>query len=1102
MLTPISIARSGFIASGQVGWPHVASGAIQSGDVGNSSVLSGGIGSGQVASGHLASGLIGALGATILTSGQIGSGLIASGAVQGFFGTTRHIASGTVGSFDFGSGAVTTGTIGSGAVVSGNIASGSIGHGHFSSGAVLSGDIGSGQIATFHIASGQLTGFELGSGSIVSGRIASGQIGAGHLADSSVQSGEIASGQVGHFHISSGAITSGSIAMGGTPDGTKIFRDDFTWVAPSAPTINSGDIGSGKIASGAVQGFFGSTRHVASGTIGVFDFGSGAVTAGAIGSGAVVSGNVASGQLGTNHIAAAGIQAGNMASGSVLSGNIASGQIGRFHVASGQLAGFELGSGAIISGRVASGQIGFGHLANGAVQSGSIASGQIFTYHFASGATAPRAMFVGPFFSGLPWTMITEEIISGVRAVAISPSGNLRVAMASVSGRMPAIGVVIDNVLSGIQADVYSIAGDLPAPGSGLTDFSGYIGGPLYVGRSGHIVTASGSFNSGGLLSGDYPQPMGTVAASGSLNIYTQPGVHFGGAGVIIRPSDAGIIVAIGSGAIGSGQIVSGSVQGFFGTVRNIASGTVGSFDFGSGAVMAGAMGSGSVVSGNVASGQIGSIHHASGQLTGFELGSGAIVSGRIASGQIGSMHIGSGQLTGFELGSGAIVSGRIASGQIGSMHIGSGQLTGFELGSGSIVSGRIASGQIGSIHHASGQLTGFELGSGAIVSGRIASGQIGHFHLGSGVITSGSVAMAGTPDGSLFFRDDFTWAAPTAAVGSGGVAQTAFASGISTRFASPIVSGLGAFLPITEEIISGIRAVQMSPSGGIRVAMASVSGRMPAVGVVLGNVLSGIQADVFTLGFFAQTVSGLLDTSGYGQLVYVGRSGQVVTASGLLNSGGLLSGDISQPLGILTGSGQVLLSVAAMLPFVPGQIISGNVASGQLSTYHFASGTLADRTMYGNPIASGLTHITLITEEIISGVRAVCISQSGNIRVAMASVSGRMPAVGIVVDNVLSGIQPNVYTLGAFQFSSGMADYSGWLGKTVFVGRSGEVVQWSGSFNSGGLNMASGGDFVQRLGKIINSGAIIANVDQDMGQNILLGVTSVADATNRGFGI
>lgn len=99
MLTPISIARSGFIASGAVGWPHVSSGHLRSGGAG-------------------------------------------SGSVNGFFGPSRNVNSGTVGVFDFGSGAVTAGAVGSGAVVSGNVASGQVGNNHVASGAITSGRLG------------------------------------------------------------------------------------------------------------------------------------------------------------------------------------------------------------------------------------------------------------------------------------------------------------------------------------------------------------------------------------------------------------------------------------------------------------------------------------------------------------------------------------------------------------------------------------------------------------------------------------------------------------------------------------------------------------------------------------------------------------------------------------------------------------------------------------------------------------------------------------------------------------------------------------------------------------------------------------------------
>ena len=260
--------------------------------------------------------------------------------------------------------------------------------------------------------------------------------------------------------------------------------------------ILSGQIGGNHIASGGIL-----SGHIASGQIGINH----------IGSSAIQSGHVASGSIGTNHLQSGGITA-TLGSGSVVSGNIASGQIGINHI----------GSGAVRSGHISSGSIGTNHIAIGGVLSGNIASGQIGTNHLASGATITRSQFTGPFVSGTSWTMLTEEIISGTRAVSVSQSGRLRVAMASVSGRMPAIGIVVDGILSGIQANVFT-QGVFQVT-SGMANYSGYLGQPLYAGRSGQIVTTSGDFNSGGFASGD---------------IYQRIGVPFNSGGVVINMSEA-----------------------------------------------------------------------------------------------------------------------------------------------------------------------------------------------------------------------------------------------------------------------------------------------------------------------------------------------------------------------------------------------------------------------------------------------------------------------------------------------------------------------------------------------------------------------------------
>jgi hypothetical protein len=111
-----------------------------------------------------------------------------------------------------------------------------------------------------------------------------------------------------------------------------------------------------------------------------------------------------------------------------------------------------------------------------------------------------------------------------------------------------------------------------------------------------------------------------------------------------------------------------------------------------------------------------------------------------------------------------------------------------------------------------------------------------------------------------------------------------------------------------------------------------------------------------------------------------------------------------------------------------------------------------------------------LITGEIISGLRAVNISSSGFLRIAMCgpASSGRLPAVGIALDNALSGQLLTYYMVGKFQAASGMVDYSGNIGRSLWVGTSGHIVTASGSWNSGGL--ASGG-FAQRMGVAANSG-------------------------------
>lgn len=85
-----------------------------------------------------------------------------------------------------------------------------------------------------------------------------------------------------------------------------------------------------------------------------------------------------------------------------------------------------------------------------------------------------------------------------------------------------------------------------------------------------------------------------------------------------------------------------------------------------------------------------------------------------------------------------------------------------FLIRSGNVISGTIGSSAVLSGSIGSGQISQFHIGSGAIVSGGIASGQIGRFHVSSGAVTSGAIGVTGTPTGTNFLRDDYSWAATT----------------------------------------------------------------------------------------------------------------------------------------------------------------------------------------------------------------------------------------------------------------------------------------------------------------------------------------------------
>jgi hypothetical protein len=113
----------------------------------------------------------------------------------------------------------------------------------------------------------------------------------------------------------------------------------------------------------------------------------------------------------------------------------------------------------------------------------------------------------------------------------------------------------------------------------------------------------------------------------------------------------------------------------------------------------------------------------------------------------------------------------------------------------------------------------------------------------------------------------------------------------------------------ISEEAISGVRAINISQSGYARIAMAGVSGRMPAVGILAVNVASGVPLSALSGNALitrgrVQTASGRIPTSGFGLYLYVGMSGNLV------RDVGFTSGMVAQRVGVIAGSGGMIVSV------------------------------------------------------------------------------------------------------------------------------------------------------------------------------------------------
>lgn len=217
---------SGKIASGTVEWYYMSDDSVRENHLASGSVTSGSIASGQIGKNHLSPGAV--TGANLesgsVQSGHIGNAAVTSGNIASGAITGMHIATNSITNVQIGVAAVGPSELQLNTVASGYIVSGQVGWPHLASGCVRSGHIGNAAVVSGSVASGAIAWAHLSSGCVRSGRIA----------DLAVNSGNISSGQIGKPHIASGAVGSGQLSVTGSPDGTKVLRDDFSWAAKAA----------------------------------------------------------------------------------------------------------------------------------------------------------------------------------------------------------------------------------------------------------------------------------------------------------------------------------------------------------------------------------------------------------------------------------------------------------------------------------------------------------------------------------------------------------------------------------------------------------------------------------------------------------------------------------------------------------------------------------------------------------------------------------------------------------------------------------------------------------------------------------------------------
>lgn len=322
-----------------------------------------------------------------------------------------------------------------------------------------------------------------------------------------------------------------------------------------------------------------------------------------------------------------------------------------------------------------------------------------------------------------------------------------------------------------------------------------------------------------------------------------------------------------------------------------------------------------------------------SGSIQSGQIGNAAVNSGNIASGQIGAEHLASGLLGALTLSSGIVTSGYIGNAAVVSGSIGSGQIGGFHIQSGFIYPGSNVSITVDSNNNY--QINATVSGGVAVMPLTFSSG----LALNSGSFFDGSQAMiAGIASGGIVSTMLSSGSVTTNAIASGSVTLDSLASGVQASFVVASGSvGSGSFAP--SSVTSGV------------IGSGSVVGFDIVSGLVYAGANIVVTMDANNKYQVSATPSGALSVL------------PLTVTSGLrLGSGSFYDGSTPMAIGLSSGgvqSGSIGNNA----------VLSGNIASGQLTQDHFGSGVLASIVLSSGDVTSGyIGDSAVVSGSIASG--------------------------------------------------------------------------------------------------------------------------------------